>query len=229
VTAPDDDRSPPGARERPRPRYDVYLGQTPAQTLGPFFHQGLLRTRSVFQVPGLCRDEHDVFNGELAAPGAFGEPIIIEGNVYDGLSLPIGDALLEAWQANGHGRYHHALDPSGKDIDPRFRGFGRVATDARGAYAFFSIKPGAVLGPQGRLQAPHVNLVLGARGMTRHAFTRVYFEADAALADDPVLSLVPEPRRQTLVARRSSSRDGAAVYRFDLFLQGERETVFFEL
>jgi protocatechuate 3,4-dioxygenase alpha subunit len=229
VTTPDEKRPEPSASERPRPRYDVYLGQTPGQTLGPFFHQGLLRTRSVFQVPGLCRDERDVFDGELAAPGAFGEPIIIEGNVHDGLSMPIADALLEAWQANGHGRYHHPLDPSSKALDPRFRGFGRVATDARGAYAFLSVKPGAVPGPHGSWQAPHVNLVLGARGMTRHAFTRIYFEDDPALAADPVLALVPEPRRQTLVARRTGARDGASVYRFDVFLQGERETVFFEL
>lgn len=219
----------PRAGLRPRPRYDAYLGQTPGQTLGPFFHQGLLRTRSVFQVPGLCADERDVFDAELAAPGAFGERIIVEGSVHDGLGAPIGDALLEAWQANGHGRYHHPLDPSGKEIDPRFRGFGRVATDVRGGYALSSVKPGAVLGPNGSAQAPHINLVLGARGMTRHAFTRVYFEGDAALDGDPVLALVPGPRRQTLVARRSGARDGAIVYRFDVFLQGERETVFFDL
>ena len=224
MTAADDKRN-----GRPRARYDVYLGQTPAQTLGPFFRQGLLRTRSVFQVPGLCEDERDVFDNELAAPGAFGEPIIIEGSVYDGLLVPIGDALLEAWQANGHGRYHHPLDPSGKEIDPRFRGFGRAATDVRGAYSFVSVKPGPVLGPSGTLQAPHVSLVLGARGMTRHAFTRVYFEGDVPLADDPVLASVPEPRRHTLVARHSGVREGATVYRFDVFLQGERETVFFEL
>ena len=229
MTAPDDNRDGPPARARPRPRYDAYLGQTPGQTLGPFFHQGLLRTRSVFQVPGLCLDERDVFDAEIAGPGAFGERVIIEGSVHDGLGLPIADALLEAWQANGHGRYHHALDPSGKEIDPRFRGFGRVATDARGGYALSSVKPGAVLGPGGTLQAPHINLVLGARGMTRHAFTRIYFEGDAALIDDPVLALVPEPRRPTLVARRSGARDGVTVYRFDVFLQGERETVFFEL
>jgi protocatechuate 3,4-dioxygenase alpha subunit len=229
VTVFDDESGKARAGARPRPRYDAYLGQTPGQTLGPFFHQGLLRTRAVFQVPGLCLDERDVFDGELAAPGAFGERIIIEGSVHDGLGVPIADALLEAWQANGHGRYHHPLDPSGKEIDPRFRGFGRVATDARGGYVLSSVKPGPVLGPGGATQAPHVNLVLGARGMTRHAFTRIYFEGDPALADDPVLSLVPEPRRQTLVARRSGARDGASVYRFDLFLQGERETVFFEL
>ena len=99
MTASDDNRGESPARARPRPRYDAYLGQTPGQTLGPFFHQGLLRTRSVFQVPGLCLDERDVFDAELAGPGAFGERIIIEGNVHDGLGLPIADALLEADEA----------------------------------------------------------------------------------------------------------------------------------
>ena len=117
MTSSDDEGGDAGVGTRPRPRYDVYLGQTPGQTLGPFFHQGLLRTRSVFQVPGLCLDERDVFDAELAAPGAFGERIRIEGSVHDGLGVPIGDALLEAWQANGHGRYHHPLDPSGKEIN----------------------------------------------------------------------------------------------------------------
>lgn len=214
---------------RTRPCYDVYLGQTPAQTLGPFFQQGLLRTRGVFQVPGLCEDERDVFSARLAAAGAFGEPILIVGSVFDGLGQPIADALLEAWQANGHGRYHHPLDASAGPMDPGFSGFGRAATDARGAYAFFSVKPGAVAGPGGTRQAPHVNLVLGARGMTRQAFTRIYFEDEASLASDPVLSSVPAERRQTLVASRDGKRDGATVYRFDLHLQGERETVFFEL
>jgi protocatechuate 3,4-dioxygenase, alpha subunit len=222
-------REPSEPRGRRRPNYDLFLGQTPAQTLGPFFRQGLLRTRDVFLLPGTGADGHDVFDNRLAAPGAFGEPIAIEGSVYDGLMAPIGDALLEAWQADGYGRYQHPLDASGTPLDPRFRGFGRAATDARGGYAFASVKPGAVAGDSGRLQAPHVNLVLGARGMTRLAFTRIYFDADPLLASDAVLSLVPEPRRQTLIARRAGTREGLAVYRFDVHLQGERETVFFEL
>lgn len=214
---------------RPRANYDVYLGQTPGQTLGPFFQQGLMRTAAVFQVPGLCNDSSDVFDHVLAGAGTFGERIAIEGVVHDGLGQPIGDALLELWQANGHGRYHHPLDTSGRDIDPEFTGYGRAATDARGCFGFRSIKPGAVAGPAGSVQAPHLNLVLGARGMTRHAFTRVYFEGDARLEQDPILSLVPERRRPTLLARASGQRDGATLYRFDIHLQGEDETVFFDL
>jgi protocatechuate 3,4-dioxygenase alpha subunit len=217
--------------ERPRPRanYDVYLGQTPGQTLGPFFEQGLLRTSKVFQVPGLCPDVSDVFDNVLARDGVYGERIRIEGVVYDGLEQPIADALLEAWQANAHGRYHHVLDTSERDLDPAFQGFGRAATDARGGFVFHSVKPGPVAGPGGSLQAPHVNLVLGARGMTRHVFTRVYFEGDARLERDAVLALVPEQRRRTLIAHELGQRDGAMHYRFDIHLQGENETVFFEL
>jgi protocatechuate 3,4-dioxygenase, alpha subunit len=214
---------------RPRANYDVYLRQTPGQTLGPFFEQGLLRTRKVFQLPGSCSDEHDVFDNVLAREEAFGERIRIEGVVYDGLEQPISDALLEVWQANGYGRYHHVLDTSERDLDPGFKGFGRAATDARGGFVFQSVKPGPVAGPGGSLQAPHLNLVLGARGMTRHAFTRVYFEGDARLERDAVLSHVAEPRRRTLIAHELGQRDGATLYRFDIHLQGEHETVFFEL
>jgi protocatechuate 3,4-dioxygenase alpha subunit len=213
---------------RDRPNYDVYLGQTPSQTLGPFFHQGLLRTRAVFQVPGLCDAEADVFHHVLTTAGTSGERIALEGFVYDGLGQPIPDALLEIWQANAHGRYHHPLDTSGRELDPEFHGYGRAATDARGAFAFLSIKPGPVAGPGGRLQAPHINLVLGARGMMRHAFTRVYFEGDAGLDRDPVLARVPEQRRATLLARAAGQRDGATTYRFDVRVQGDRETVFFD-
>jgi protocatechuate 3,4-dioxygenase, alpha subunit len=183
----------------------------------------------VVSVPGLCNDATDVFDHVLAGAGTFGERIAIEGVVHDGLEQPIADALLEIWQANAHGRYHHPLDTSGRELDPAFTGYGRAATDGKGAFAFRSIKPGPVPGPAGSIQAPHLNLVLGARGMTRHAFTRIYFEGDARLAEDPILALVPEHRRPTLLARASGQRDGATLYRFDIHLQGEDETVFFEL
>lgn len=214
---------------RPRAHYDLYLGQTPGQTLGPFFRQGLLRSAGVFQVPGLCDEPRDVFGDVLAGPGCAGERVIVEGVVYDGLGQPIGDALLEAWQANAHGRYHHPLDTSGRELDPAFQCFGRAATDEAGRFRFETVRPGAVAGPGGSVQAPHVNLVLGARGMTRHAFTRLYFEGDERLEADPVLTAVPAWRRPTLLARASGQRGGASVYRFDIHLQGERETVFLDL
>ena len=217
-----------GAGERPRATYDLYARQTPAQTLGPFFEQGLLCRSAVLTLPGPYPHASGVFDHRIARATTLGERIWIEGVVYDGLAQPIGDALLEAWQANARGRYHHPLDTSGQELDPNFRGFGRAATSARGEYAFFTIKPGPVRGPNGSTQAPHVNIVLGARGMTRHAFTRIYFEGDPELAADPVLARVPEQRQATLIARRSGARDGAVAYRFDIHLQGAAETVFFE-
>jgi len=217
--------------------YDLYARQTPAQTLGPFFRQGLARTRSVFASDALCGDERDVFHPYLANDSTPGERLRIEGAVYDGLGQPIPDALLEIWQADAAGRYAHPLHaqafPSapgaarsaGDATGPAFLGFGRAPTDDAGRYFFETIKPGAVPGPLGSVQAPHINLVLGARGMSRLAFTRIYFAEDAELARDAVLGRVPAARRRTLLAER---RGPGSPYVFDIHLQGERETVFFD-
>jgi protocatechuate 3,4-dioxygenase alpha subunit len=208
-----------------RGRYDLYRGQTPGQTLGPFFHQGLLRTKSWFQVPGVCEDTVDVINHVLVGEGTPGQRLHLAGTVYDGRGEPVSDALVELWQADAQGLYPHPLQTGNQPIAPAFRGFGRAATDPAGGFSFFTIKPGQVPGPRGRLQAPHLSLILGARGLARHAFTRVYFEGDAELAHDPVLALVPAARLHTLIAQRV----GAGDYRFDIHLQGENETVFFEI
>lgn len=213
-----------------RGRYDLYRGQTPSQTLGPFFHQGLVRTKDWFQVPRVCEDTVDVISHVLADERAPGQRLSLAGKVYDGRGEPVPDALVELWQADARGFYPHPLHSLAQPIGPvsngpAFRGFGRAATDAAGGFSFITIKPGHVPGPRGSVQAPHLNLILGARGLTRHAFTRVYFDGDAELAHDPVLSLVPAERRATLLARRVSGSD----YRFDIHLQGENETVFFEL
>jgi protocatechuate 3,4-dioxygenase alpha subunit len=215
--------------ERVRGNYDLYHGQTPAQTLGPFFHQGLLRTRDWFQVPGVCQDSVDVIGNVLVREEVEGERVRIEGTVYDGQQDPVVDALIEIWQANAQGRYNHPLDTSERPLDAAFSGFGRAVTDEMGGYCFGSIKPGSVPGPSGSVQAPHLNVIVGARGMARHAFTRIYFEGEAELAGDRVLSLVPPSRRQTLIAKHSGARAGVSSYRFDIHLQGENETVFFEI
>lgn len=242
-------------RANPPGNYDLYLGQTPAQTLGPFFRQGLVRTRSVFATEALCGDERDVFHQYLANDSTPGERLRIEGVVYDGLQQPIPDAMVEIWQADAAGRYAHplaaqSLPAAGGGATPAavqglapFLGFGRAPTDDAGRYFFETIKPGVVPGPGGSVQAPHINLVLGARGMSRFAFTRIYFAADPELADDPVLGRVPVERRRTLLARRraqsspsadpsamehASARGIVPVHVFDLHLQGDRETVFFD-
>lgn len=203
-------------------RYDLYAGQTPGQTVGPFFSQGLLRAR---------RDEPAVFQAVLATERTRGERLSIEGAVFDGLGRPISDALIELWQADADGRYAHPLQPgvlagAPQARDVTFHGFGRCASDDAGRFAFETVRPGAVPGPGGRPQAPHINVILGARGMARLAFTRLYFADDPALDSDAVLALVPEARRATLLAQRVSA--SPCTYRFDLHLQGDRETVFFD-
>ena len=191
------------------------LGPTPSQTVGPFFHDAMLR------------DETNV----LAGPTAAGERIRVEGYVFDGDGAPVPDAVVEIWQANGHGRYHHPADRRDLPLDPAFSGFGRCATDPDGHYWFETVRPGPVPFDAARAQAPHVNVTVFARGLLDHLATRLYFAGDPANDADPILRRVPEDRRATLLAQRATA-DGPAVYRFDIVLQGEGEraegeTVFF--
>ncbi|MBV9704605.1 MAG: protocatechuate 3,4-dioxygenase subunit alpha, partial [Methylobacteriaceae bacterium] len=162
---------------------------------------------------------------DLLTEDAVGEPICIEGRVLDGAGSPVPDAMIEIWQADGAGRY------AGNDSAPlpntAFKGFGRCATDREGNFSFRTLKPGSVPAPDGRPQAPHINIGLFARGLLRRLFTRIYFEGEAANDADPVLALVPHEARKTLIARRTES-EGAAAYVFDIRLQGDDETVFFE-
>jgi protocatechuate 3,4-dioxygenase, alpha subunit len=192
-------------------------GITPSATVGPFFLFGL--------VPSTYGGE-DVITNNLVTPDASGEKIRIEGRVLDGDSAPIPDAMLEIWQADAAGRYAHPADARALP-NAAFKGFGRSPTDSEGRYAFDTIKPGAVPGPNGRMQAPHIAVNLFSRGVLKQMVSRIYFSDEAANAADPVLDLVPPARRATLIARREE-RDGAPVYRLDFKLQGDDETVFFE-
>jgi len=186
------------------------LPTTPSQTVGPFLHIGL---------DWLLTDD-------LVAPGVGGEKIVVEGRIVDADGKPVGDALVEIWQANAHGRYAHPDDKQDKPLEPGFRGFGRVATDDDGRFRFKSIKPGRVPAPGGGLQAPHLNVMIFMRGMLKQLLTRLYFPGDPANAEDPVLSSVPAPRRETLIASPAGDRAGAL--RWNVILQGAGETVFFE-
>ena len=204
-----------------------YLRETPSQTAGPYVHIGLLPGQAGFDI------FERPFGNVLAGPGARGERIRIEGRVLDGLGAPCRDVLVEIWQANAAGRYAHpAVRQEGKPLDPAFRGWGRTGTDfTTGVYSFETVKPGPVEGRRGhRPMAPHVTVWLAARGINIGLSTRLYFEDEAALNEaDPVLRMIdPAIRRETLLARREQ-RDGAAVYVFDIRLQGERETVFFDV
>jgi len=138
----------------------------------------------------------------------------------------VPDAFLEIWQANAYGKYAHPDDPQDKPVDRGFMGFGRVPTDKDGRFRFTTVKPGAVPGLGNSLQAPHILVAVFMRGMLRHAYTRIYFSDEAANASDPVLGLVDEAaRRTTLIAQRASAKP---EYRWDVVMQGERETVFFD-
>jgi protocatechuate 3,4-dioxygenase alpha subunit len=158
-------------------------------------------------------------------PATQGVRIIIEGTVRDGSGAAAPDVLVEVWQANAAGRYQHPDDAQDKPVDPAFDGFGRVATDALGRFVFETIKPGPVPGPGGRPQAPHLVVGVMARGLLANLVTRIYFEDEEANARDPILEIVPAERRGTLIASRLAS----GRYRFDVRLQGENETVFFDV
>jgi len=184
---------------------------TPSQTVGPFFHKALL---------------HDG-GGDLTASGASGERIVLEGRILDGDGAPVTDAMVEIWQANGAGRYDHPSDPQVNPIDPRFHGFGRVGTDGDGCFRFRTIKPGPVREHGDFTQAPHISVMIFARGLLRHLATRIYFPGEPLNETDPVLCAVPPSRRATLIARAAKSA-AEAHYRLDIVLQGPNETVFFD-
>ena len=209
----------------PTPNRIGYLPETPSQTAGPYVHIGLIPQQAGFDI----FDKN--FSNDLAAAGVEGERITIEGRVLDGLGRATKDVLLETWQANAAGRYNHPADNQNKPLDQRFRGWARTGTDfATGVYTIRTIKPGSVVGRKGRkAMAPHINIWLAARGINIGLATRMYFsDEEAANAQDPVLNIVDPPeRRQTLIATRSE-RDGIVVYTFDIRLQGDGETVFFD-
>ena len=182
------------------------MKQSASQTVGPFFRIGLIYSRA---------------QNELVDEQTAGERITLTGVVYDGDGQPIPDALIEIWQPDARGIFNHPLDPLHAQADPHFRGFGRAENLNAGNYEFKTIKPGG----RDRLP-PYVNVHVFARGMLIHAMTRIYFPDEPANTDDPVLSSVDPERRHTLIAIREES-EGPAVYRFDIHMQGEDETVFF--
>jgi len=194
-------------------------GVTPSQTVGPFFKYGL--------TPDGKYDWNDAFTNNLITPDTSGERIHLEGRVFDGDGQPVPDAMLEIWQADAQGRFNNPKDNRALP-NSAFRGFGRCGTNPNGDYAFDSIKPGSVPDPDGRPQAPHILLAVFARGMLMHLYTRIYLGGEAANATDPVLALVPQDRRATLIASREPG-NGIPVYRLDIRLQGDNETVFFDI
>jgi protocatechuate 3,4-dioxygenase alpha subunit len=157
---------------------------------------------------------------------ARGERIVVEGRLLDGAGQPIADAMIEAWQADASGRYAHPEDPRSADADPGAWGYRRVATDNDGRFHIETVKPGAV-GDGAHSpyrQAPHIVVGIYGGGILYRYVTRMYFGDETANASDPILQMVQADRRHTLIAQR----DGSA-YRFEIRLQGQGETVFFDV
>ncbi len=187
--------------------------QTPSQTVGPYFAIGLYSETDVYS---------RIVTGDMAPPNVAGARIRLEGIVYDGAGDLVPDCMVEVWQADSEGRYRTKDQPA----NDGFTGFGRVGPNAENVLVVETVMPGAVPGPDGTMQAPHLSLIVFSRGLLSHAYTRVYFEDQAeANAADPVLALVPEDRRHTLIAAKT----GEGTYRFDIHLQGDNETVFFDV
>ena len=190
---------------------------TSSQTVGPFFSFGLTANQTL---------------GRVASPGAAGEHITFRVRIVDGGGAPVPDAMVELWQADAAGAYDGArpLDTpklAGSQAPRLFRGFGRLGTDANGSCAFETIRPGVVAPGDAGAQAPHINLCVFMRGLLRHIYTRAYFAGDPLLEQDAVLTQVPKERRGTLLAQPTAG--STSDWTFEIRLQGEHETVFFDL
>lgn len=220
------------------PRQDnldpALFGQTPSQTVGPYFHYGLpwkgaadlVGASEMGARPDLFPAEHYMLAVAREHPAPLGEAIELRGRVLDGDGQAVVDAMVEIWQANANGRYASPSDPRDEvPLDPNFIGFGRTATDAAGVWRFRIIRPGRVPGPGNSLQAPHVAVSVFGRGLLTRLATRIYFEDGEGNDTDPVLAAVPAERRATLIAHR----DPGGAWVRDIVLQGADETAFFAL
>ena len=186
---------------------------TPSQTVGPFYWGTLCST----------------YRADLAPPGVAGERIEVVLKLHDVEGAIVPDGIFEVWQANSHGRYNHPDDRRNLPLDAGFEGYGRAGTFTDGTSRFTTVKPGRVPWPYGAegggLQAPHINISIFARGVLNRLATRLYFDGDPALAEDPVLMLVEPGRRATLIAKR----DADGTWRLPIHLGGPNETVFFDV
>jgi protocatechuate 3,4-dioxygenase alpha subunit len=171
---------------------------TASQTVGPFFH---------------LAGSMDL--GCVARPGVSGESIRLTCRIFDGDGVPVPDALIELWQADANGTYG----------DPLFGGFGRLASDENGVCTFETVRPGRVAGQDGVSRAPHINLIVFARGLLKHLYTRMYFAGDPANEADAILAMIPAERRATLIAQAAAPD----AWNFEIHLCGDRETVFFDV
>ena len=200
---------------------DYPFKESPSQTAGPYVHIGL--------TPNFC-GINGVYDADLGSTmvsdATKGERITLELRVIDGGGAPLRDVLVEIWQADANGLYNSAAEWRGT-ADSAFAGWGRMAADAEtGIMTFETIKPGPVPFTDGRMQAPHINVWVVARGINLGLNTRVYFDDEAeANSGDPVLAKIEHRDRiGTLLAK-----GGDGKYSLDIHLQGPRETVFFDI
>jgi len=199
-----------------------YLNETPSQTAGPYVHIGCSPNFS--GIEGLYAEDPGSL---MVNPKTRGDRITIRGSVYDGLGTPLKDALVEIWQADAAGRYASPEETRGQ-ADSNFSGWGRSPGDMEsGEFVFETIKPGSVPYPDGRPQAPHISVWIVARGINLGLHTRLYFEDESeANAADPILARIEHRQRlTTLIAQLESE----GIYRFDIHLQGPKETIFFDI
>lgn len=202
-----------------------YLKETPSQTAGPYVHIGLAPGAAGFEI------FENQLGSVIAGPDVPGERIRIEGVVLDGSGAPVKDVLIEVWQADANGVHAHPEDPNAVKVARGFRGWGRIISDFEtGQWGFDTIKPGPVTGRNGRMMAPHISFWLAARGINIGLNTRLYFaDEQAANRADPVLGLIEQEHRRVTLIAEPRMVDGRRTYRFDIRLQGEGETVFFDL
>jgi protocatechuate 3,4-dioxygenase alpha subunit len=199
-----------------------YLKESPSQTAGPYVHIGM--------TPNFCGIEgvYPVDLGsQMVNDKTLGQRITIIGHVYDGTGTALKDALIEIWQADSAGLYNSPSEMRGS-ADPNFTGWGRCpANGETGEYRFETIKPGRVPFKDGVMMAPHISLWIVARGINIGLNTRLYFgDEEAVNAEDPILKRIEHRIRvPTLIA----TKEGDNVYRFDIHLQGDQETVFFDI
>ncbi|MBF9030483.1 protocatechuate 3,4-dioxygenase subunit alpha [Rhodobacterales bacterium HKCCE3408] len=197
------------------------LKESPSQTAGPYVHIGCVPNFS--GIPGVYPED---LGTSLCTKDAKGTHITVKGTVYDGTGTALKDALIEVWQADANGIYS-AGDPRGP-ADPNFTGWGRSPGDYdTGEWVFDTVKPGRVPMHDGRLMAPHISLWVVARGINLGLQTRMYFpDEEAANAEDPILARIEHKNRvPTLIAKA----EGDGIYRFDIRLQGDDETIFFDV
>ncbi|WP_303852758.1 protocatechuate 3,4-dioxygenase subunit alpha [Bartonella apis] len=202
-----------------------YLKESPSQTVGPYIHIGA--TPNYVGIHGVY--PHDL-GSTMLTDETKGERIILEGQVFDGGGEPIKDALVEIWQADANGLYNSVNETRGR-ADPTFTGWGRQPASADKAFfRFETIRPGVTPYPDGRKQAPHITVWVGARGINIGLHTRAYFsDMEELNKKDPLLNRIDsEKRRNTLIAKKSE-RDNVTVFTFNIIVQGENETVFLDI